>query len=283
MFDRHPLRALFRNALCGLALGLGLAAPAEAASLGELLRQVAGNPGHGAPCLRPAAAVAAEGVPLRLPAEPCAAQALSGLYLGVLRDRERLESLRAAIARQRDLMAAVQRRLRGDGAGGELLLAELELNRWQAEETRLIAGLLHAELFFATVMGSDPSEMIQPHFAPSAWPAGEAEALALLAQQKEEVPEDLAPELRVLLQHAWIDYEGARRELALLESMTAFAEDLAKIAHDGFERGETALAWVQERFRDAGALEDARVITEYRLTAVQLQILEIIGRRSAIE
>ncbi len=273
----RPIRALVGS----LSLALALAAPAEAASLGQLLRQVAGNPGHGAPCLRPTG-VAAEGVPLRLPAGPCAAEAVSGLYLGVLRDRERLESLRAAIVRQRDLMAAVQRRLRGDGAGGELLLAELELNRWQAEETRLIAGLLHAELFFATVMGSDPSEMIQPRFAPSAWPAGEAEALALLAQQ-EEVPEDLAPELRVLLQHAWIDYEGARRELALLESMTAFAEDLAKTAREGFERGETALSWVQERYRDAGALQDARIIAEYRLTAVQLQIIEILGRRSAIE
>ena len=252
----RPIRALVGS----LSLALALAAPAEAASLGQLLRQVAGNPGHGAPCLRPTG-VAAEGVPLRLPAGPCAAEAVSGLYLGVLRDRERLESLRAAIVRQRDLMAAVQRRLRGDGAGGELL---------------------HAELFFATVMGSDPSEMIQPRFAPSAWPAGEAEALALLAQQ-EEVPEDLAPELRVLLQHAWIDYEGARRELALLESMTAFAEDLAKTAREGFERGETALAWVQERYRDAGALQDARIIAEYRLTAVQLQIIEILGRRSAIE
>jgi hypothetical protein len=86
-----------------------------------------------------------------------------------------------------------------------------------------------------------------------------------------------------VLKHRWIDYEAARRDLDLLQPMQAFAEDLARATGQQYEIGQVGTATLQERFRDATLLRDALATAEYRLFALQFQILEIIGRRPAIE
>ena len=193
----------------GLAACLGLAAAApsaEAATLGEVMSKIASNPTPQPPCLEPAAAPPA---PSERPLGRCAVNTVGALYLGLLRDRERLEILRAAIARQRSVLADVQQRAEaGIGNYGESLLAEIELKRWQTQEAEIIGSILHAELFFATAMESEPSAFVRPRLASSAWPEDEAVALVALAQQ-ESIPGTELPAAEIALKHAWIDYRAA--------------------------------------------------------------------------
>ena len=263
---------------------------AGAATLGQVLDKLSGNPAHGnpandrpdksAPCLE---VVAGGSVPARLPLDRCAAQTVGDLYLGLLRDRERLRIVRAAIAAQRGLLSLVQKRIAAGSAPSDaFLLADIELNHWQIEEARLIGNLLHVELFFRSVVGTDPSQMVRPHFAPSAFPADEAGALALLAQE-EAVPPEEQPVLRNLLQHAWIDYKAAEREIALLQPMGAAAADVAKASRQRYARGQTRLADLHARLREATRLHLALVTAQYQLLVAQFRILEMLDRRSAIE
>jgi hypothetical protein len=268
---------------CGLliALAAGLATPAaEAASLKQVLASLESNPGHSEPCLAPLGDVT---VPDTRPHGRCAANLVGVLYLDLLRDRERLDNIKAAIERQRKLLSAVQERVQGGGAsGGDSLLAEIELKYWQRKETALVAAVLHAELFFSTVMESEPSEFVRPRLAPSAWPRDKAVALAALAQQ-ESIPEEEQPEAEVALQHAWIDYEAARRDYELLQPMRAFAHDLAAATMQEYDIGQVGTATLQERWRGTTLLSDALLTAEYRLLAIQFDIMERLGRRDALE
>ncbi len=268
-----------RGLLIALAAWLGAPA-AEAADLKQVLSKLEGNPGHSALCVVPLDDVA---VPVARPFGRCAANLVGILYLDLLRDRERLDNIRNAIARQRDLLSAVQRRVEsGSASSGDSLLAEIELKYWQRQETALIAAVLHAELFFRTVMESEPSEFVRPRLASSAWPRDEAVALAALAQQ-EAIPEEERPEAQIALQHAWIDYKAARRDYELLQPMQAFAQDLAKVTRQQYEIGQVGTATLQERWRDATRLRDALLTAEYRLLAIQFDIMERLGRRAALE
>lgn len=263
-----------------LLLPAAAAQPAEATTLIELLQRIDGNPAPQPPCFEPGAEPT---VPLERPRGRCAADTVAALFLTLLRDRERLTLLRNAIARQRGVLELVQQSVEaGASSAGDSLLAEIELKRWQVEEAELVRAILHAELFFATVMDSEPSQFVRPRPAPSAWPEDEAMALAALAQQ-EHIPEAELPAAEAALQHAWVDYHAARRALELLEPMGAFAADLARVSHDHYLIGRIALATLQQRLRDDAMLKDARVSAEYRLIAIQFTVMELLGRRSAIE
>jgi outer membrane protein TolC len=267
----------------GLLIGLTLclsAQAAAAATLGQLLKSLDSSQQHSAPCLTPPSDIT---VPGERPLGPCSANIVGVLYLDLLRDRARLEVIRAAITGHRDLLAQTQRRVEtGVLRSGDSLLVEVELKHWQRRETLLVAAVSHAELFFRAVMESEPTEFVPPRWAPSAWPADEAAALLALEQQ-EGIPENERPATRTVLKHSWIDYEAARRDLDLLQPMQAFAEDLARATGQQYEIGQVGTATLQERFRDATLLRDALATAEYRLFALQFQILEIIGRRPAIE
>jgi hypothetical protein len=268
-----------RGLLIALAAWLGAPA-AEAAGLKQVLSKLDGNPGHSEACLAPLGEVT---LPDARPLGRCAANIVGVLYLDVLRDRERLDNIRAAITRQRELLSAVQQRIdAGSASSGDSLLAEIELKYWQRQEAALIAAVLHAELFFRTVMESEPSEFLRPRLAPSAWPRDEAVALAALAQQ-EAVPQEERPEAQIALQHAWIDYEAARRDYELLQPMQAFALDLAGATGQQYEIGQASTATLQERWRGATRLRDALLTAEYRLLAIQFDIMERLGRRGALE
>lgn len=263
-----------------LLLPAAVAQSAAATTLVELLQPIDGNPAPPPPCLEPTAEPA---VPLERPLGRCAADTVAALYLTLLRDRERLTLLRNAIARQRDVLKLVQQSVEaGASSAGDSLLAEIELKRWQVEEAELARGILHAELFFESAMDSEPSQFVRPRPAPSAWPEDEAMALAALAQQ-EHIPGAELPAAEVALQHAWIDYHAARRALELLEPMSAFAEDLARASQDQYYIGRISLATLQQRLRDTVMLNEARVSVEYRLIAIQFTVMELLGRRSAIE
>ncbi|MGD1877022.1 MAG: hypothetical protein ACFB13_05925 [Kiloniellaceae bacterium] len=265
--------------LIGLTAGLGVPA-AKAETLTQILKTAGGDPGHSAPCLVPTPAVA---VPVERPLGRCSANIIAGLYLDLLRDRDRLEIVRAAITRQRDLLAAVQRRVEaGVSTSGDSLLAEIELKHWQRRETQLTAAVQHAELFFSTVTDSKPAAFVRPRLAPSAWPADEAAALVALAQQ-ESIPEEDRAAAQSALQHTWIDYEAAQRDYDLLQPMQAFAADLARATGQQYEIGQVGTATLQQRFRDATLLRDALVSAEYRLLALRFDILERLGRRAAAE
>ncbi|GAB4393949.1 MAG: hypothetical protein Tsb0032_15250 [Kiloniellaceae bacterium] len=275
---------LLAGLLLTLALQAGLAsgAPATAATLGQVLARLHGNPGHATrgPCL---ATRVPEGVPATLPADRCAARTVGGLYLGLLRDRERLIVLRAAITRQRHLLSLVQSRISdGTAPAADFLLADVELGRWQVEEARLIQNLLHAELFFQSLAETEPSQMVRPRFRPPAWPADEETSLALLAQEEDPAAEEL-PVLRNLLQHAWIDYRAAEREIELLMPMGAAAEDVAKEALARYETGGISLAELQARLREATLGRLALLTAEYQRLVVQFRILELLGRLPAVE
>lgn len=263
---------------------MGLAAvaiqPAAAATLGQVLKSIESNPGHRAPCLR---SMVDDALPSELPVNECAANVIGVFYVDLMRDRERLQIVRAAIDRQRALLAMVQEGIEsGRMSTGDSLLAEIELKRWQVAEAKMIGAILHAELFFKSVLGSQPSQMVRPRLARSAWPEDDAAALAALAQQ-ENLPEESRRALQSLLQHAWIDYRAAKREFALLQPMSAFARDLAEGSQKRFEIGRLSFSALLDRYRDATSLQGAEVNAEYRLLAIQIQVLEILGRRSAIE
>lgn len=265
--------------LTALAACLGTTT-ADAADLKQVLSKLDGNPGHSEACLASLGDVA---VPDGQPPGPCAANIVGVLYLDLLRDRERLDNIRAAIGRQRELLATVQKGVdSGALSTGDSLLAEIELKYWQRQEAALIAAVLHAELFFRTVMESEPSEFVRPRLAPSAWPRDEAVALAVLVQQ-EAIPQDERPAAQIALQHAWIDYEAARRDDELLQPMQAFALDLARVTGQRYEIGQTSTATLQERWRDATRLRDAQLTAEYRLLAIQFDIMERLGRRASLE
>ncbi len=268
-----------RSLLIALAACLGTTT-AQAADLKQVLSKLDGNPRHSEACLTSLGDVA---VPDGAPLGRCAANLVGVLYFDLLRDRERLSNMRAAIARQRDLLSVVQQGVEsGVFSTGDSLLAEIELKYWQRQETALIAGVLHAELFFRTVMESEPSEFVRPRLEPSAWPRDEAVALAALAQLK-AIPEGQRPEAQIALQHAWIDYEAARRDYDLLQPMEAFARDLAGATGKQYDVGQVSTATLQERWRDATRLRDALVTAEYRLLAIQFDIMERLGRRDALQ
>ncbi|WP_340117480.1 hypothetical protein [Pelagibius sp. 7325] len=265
--------------LIGLTAGLGLPA-AKAETLAQVLKRADGGAGRSAPCIFPTPAVA---VPGERPHGPCSANIIAAIYLDLLRDRERLEIVRATITRQRDLLAAVQRQVEaGISRSGDSLLAEIEMKYWQRRETQLTSAVLHAEYFFSTVMDSEPSGFIRPDVPPSAWPADETVALMALAE-RETIPEKDQPAAQSALKHLWIDYEAARRDYDLLQPMQAFAADLARATGKQYEIGQVGTATLQERYRDATLLHDALVSAEYRLLTLQLDILERLGRRAAAE
>ena len=275
--------SIFRSCLIVLGV-IGLAAvaaqPASATTLGQVLESIEGNPGHGAPCLRN---TMEDALPSELRRDECAAKVVGVFYVSLMRDRERLQIVREAIDRQRALLAMIQERIEsGIGSSGDSLLAEIELKHWQVVEAQLIGAVLHAELFFRSVLESEPSQMVRPRLAPSAWPEDDVSALAALAQQ-ENLPEEEQRALQSLLQHAWIDYKAAQREFALLKPMSAFARDLADRSQKIHDVGQLSFAALLKRYRDATSLQDAEVRAEYRLLTIQLQVLEILGRRSAIE
>ncbi|WP_193370105.1 hypothetical protein [Pelagibius marinus] len=274
-----PISRFGRGLLIALAACLGAPA-AEAADLKQVLSKLERNPGHREVCLASLGPVA---VPDRRPLGRCAANLVGVLYLDLLRDRARLDNIRGAIARQRDLLSAVQQGVNsGVLSTGDSLLAEIELKYWQRQETALIASLLHAELFFRAVMESEPSEFVKPRLAPSAWPRDEAVALAALAQQ-EDIPEKQLPEVQIALQRAWIDYEAARRDYDLLQPMESFARTLAGATRQQYDIGQVSTATLQDRWRDATRLRDALLTAEYRLLAIQFDIMERLGRRAALE
>ncbi len=278
----HP-KGFLRSCRIVLAV-MGLAAvaaqPATAATLGQILKSIEDNPGHSAACLRN---TTEDALPNELPSDECATNVVGVFYVSLMRDRERLQILRAAINRQRALLAMAQERIEsGVGSTGDALLAEIELKHWQVLEAQLIGAVLHAELFFASVLESEPSPMVRPRLAPSAWPEDDTAALAALEQQ-ENLPEESRRSLHSLLQHAWIDYKSAKREFALLQPMSAFARDLAEGSYKRFQIGQFSFAGLLDRYRKATSLQDAEVNAEYRLLTIQLQVLEMLGRRSAIE
>jgi len=272
-----------RNALVGAVsvfLTLAAAMPAGAATFGEVLKKVDGNPRHNPPCLE---VVTDPAVPSERPFGRCATNTVGGLYLGLLRDRERLDIVRSAIARQQDLLKEVQQYVEsGSLYSGESLLAEIELKRWQVQEAEITRGILHAELFFTSMMDTEPSELVMPRVDPSSWPRDQAFAQAALAQH-ETIPESEMPAVQNVLQHAWIDYQAARRALELLRPMSAFAQDLDSASQAQFAVGRLSLAIWQQRMRNAVELQEAVVNAEYQLLAIQFTILELMGRRSAID
>lgn len=264
-----------------IALAACLCAPAaEAAELKQVLTALESISGPGKACL---ASPGATAVPDRRPLGRCSANLVGVLYLQLLRDRERLDNLRAAVARQLELLSGVQQRVEsGASSSGDSLLAEIELKHWQREETALIAAVRHAELFFRTVMESEPSGFRRPRLAPSAWPRNEAEALAKLTKQ-ETILEKERPAAQAALQRAWIDYEATRRDYDLLLPMEAFARDLAEATGRQYDIGQVSTATLQDRWREATRLRDALLTADYRLLARQFDILERLGRRDALE
>jgi hypothetical protein len=65
--------------------------------------------------------------------------------------------------------------------------------------------------------------------------------------------------------------------------MAAFARDLAAATGRQYEIGQVGTATLQERLRSATHLQVALVTAEYRLLALQVDILERLGRRGALE
>jgi hypothetical protein len=65
--------------------------------------------------------------------------------------------------------------------------------------------------------------------------------------------------------------------------MSAFADDLARVSHDQYSLGQLALGTLLTRLRDAVPLQEAMVDAEYRLLAIQLAVLDLLGRRAALE
>ena len=273
-----------RNVLLGAVLtGLALCAaafPAAAESLAEVVAKVEGNPTRNPPCTEIVLDPAVPGV---RPFGRCAVNIVGSLYLGLLRDRERLAVLRDAIAQQRQVLAAQQRYVEGGGSSeSDLLLAEVELKRWQLREAELVGAVLHAELFFATTMESDPEAFARPSLDPEAWPESEATALAALAQY-DKLPEDERQALELTLQHAWIDYRAARRTLDLLEPMQAFTHDIAQASMQKYEIAQLSFPTLLNFLRENSNLRERLVVTQYRALALQFHILELLQRREALQ
>ncbi|WP_282606319.1 hypothetical protein [Pelagibius sp. Alg239-R121] len=263
---------LTRMAFIGLIFTAGSFTPLQAAALWQVL-DVAKN--DCAPVENALAAASWEALAIPRNGENCAAIA-GQLYLHVLRDGKQQQILQEAITQQRRLLEDVRSGVEsGRGTNADLLLAEIELKRFQLKEARLATSLGHLTLFFQTALQTDPADFITPSILAESWPENEAAALTAQASTAEEAQQRL--------RHAWNRYEGAKRQHALLQPMSAFSGDLSDSVLQAFYIGQISLTRVQERIGDAIDQKIAVAEADADLLAAQLQVLEIMKRSSAIK
>ena len=272
------LRCLTQGALLSLILLWSGTQAAQAETLGRLLERVENDRGGAVLCLQ----AAVEGLLPKDHASGGCAAVVSRVYLDALLQQERRKLIEDAIAQQRGFIDLVQRIVEGGGlSSGELLLAEIELKRRQLEEAEVSAAISRAALFFEP-MQRNPERFVLPRIRTEAWPESRDAALAELASAKDTL-EDARATAQRRLKRAWIDYETARREKALLQPMVAFAQDLATASQQQFDLGPVKVATVQSRYSETVTLQAELLRADHDMLAAQIRILEILGRSSAIE
>jgi len=252
--------------------------PAGAATLKDLLDEVSGD--TPAPCLE---TITTTAVPVTRPTGRCAADTVAQLYLRLLRDRARLAVVRDAVAYHRQALEAQRSRLEGGGSSEvEVNKVNVEFHRWQLREVEVTHEVRSAEVFFIHVMTRDPTEFVDPTPDEAAWPADEAAALAALdARLRLSVDERGLAE--VALQRAWIDYESVQREVTLLEPMKAFAVDVLAASERGYEVSQVSLGTLLDLASDRFELEEAYLAAGTRRLLLQVRVLELLGRRDALD
>ena len=272
------LRCLTQSVLLFLILLWAGIQAAQAETLGRLLEKVQSDREGIVVCLQ----AAVDGLLPKDHYSGGCAGVVSRVYLDALLQQERRKLIEDAIAQQRSFIDLVQRIVEGGGmSSGELLLAEIELKRRQLEEAEVSAAISRSALFFES-MQSDPERFVLPRIRTQVWPENREAALAELASAKDTL-EDAKATAQRRLKRAWIDYETARREKALLQPMVAFARDLARASQQQFELGRVQVATLQTRFSEAVALQAELLRADYDMLAAQIRILEILGHGNAVE
>lgn len=222
-------------------------------------------------------------VPASPPEGSCATLAVTWLYLGLLRDRDRLQLLGDAIAYHRRVLEAMQRRLEGGGGSyADTLKAEVELKRWQRREAALVRDIRRRELFFSKVMVADPAQFRVPGAIEAAWPEDETAALTALAE-RQDLSEGQRTTLETVLGLAWVDLQALQREIALLEPMIAFARELLIASEQNFKVSQVTLQTVVRHVADLAELEEALMEAKYRQLVLQVRVLDLLGRRAALQ
>jgi hypothetical protein len=164
----------------------------------------------------------------------------------------------------------------------EVNKVNVEFHRWQLREVEVTHEVRSAEVFFIHVMTRDPTEFVDPTPDEAAWPADEAAALAALdARLRLSVDERGLAE--VALRRTWIDYESVQREVTLLEPMRAFAVDVLAASERGYEVSQVSLGTLLDLASDRFELEEAYLAAGTRRLLLQVRVLELLGRRDALD
>ncbi len=205
--------------------------------------------------------------------------AVTRLYLKSLRDDERQQILQTAIKEQRAVLEVAQSMVAaGRMPNADILIVEVDLKHLQLQEASYVTARRHSRIFFEAALAANPEEFTGPLIPPEAWPEDKAAALSALTSGRDD-----AQARQQRLEHAWADYEGAKRQRDLLEPVAALTQDLAKTAEGWFELGRTTTSQLSEFINDATEQKIALAEARSDLLAARLQVLKILGRTSAIE
>jgi outer membrane protein TolC len=268
---------------CALIAWLGLFASAQsagAASLAEVMDTADGSAAASPPCL---ALPETEEVPATLPSGRCAGAIVARLYLGLLRDRDRLALMRDGAAYFREWLEHLQPRLdQGGRSPAQSLMAEVERKRLQRREAEVARELRHAEAFFVRVMASDPKDFGSPAVADGALPEDETRALAALAA-RDDIPLEERAAAETALRLAWIDYDSAQQEAALLGEQHRIARQLLGALEQQFEYSAASFIDVRRALVGLVNTEEGLIHARVRETTLKIRILELLDRRNAVE
>lgn len=272
---RGSFPILTRVMLASPILIIGYFEPAQAAKLWQILETAQKDCAHVEQVLKSAGM----GTSPEAGSKGDCSGPVARLYLNSLRDRDQQQILQTAIKDQRAALEVAQSMVEaGRGSNADILVVEIDLKRLQLQEAKHITARRHSRLVFETALATDPAEFTAPVIPAEAWPETKAAALSALASGTDD-----SQAMRQGLEHAWADYEGAKRQRDLLEPMAALSQDLAKTAEQWFELGRVTTSQLSERLNAATEQEIALAEAGSNLLAVRLRVLEILGRTSAIE
>lgn len=266
---------LTRVMLASPLLIAGYFEPAQAATLWQLLETAQKD------CARVEQALKIAGMETTQEAgsdEDCSG-AVTRLYLKSLRDDDRQQILQTAIKEQRAVLEVAQLIVEaGRGPNTDILVVEVDLKRLQLQEAGYVTARRHSRIVLETALAADPTEFTVPVIPAAAWPENKAAARSALASGGND-----SQAMQQRLEHAWADYEGAKRQSDLLQPVAALTEDLAKTTKQWLELGQITVYQLSERFRDATEQKIALAEARSNLLAARLRVLKILGRTSAIK
>lgn len=261
-------------------LGLGAAAPAAGAStLAKLMDTADGAARPVPPCL--VGSDIAE-VPVTRPVGRCAADIVARLYLGLLRDRDRLRLMEDCAEYYRQWLQVLQPRLeRGGEAPMQSLMAEIERKRCQRYSAEIARDIQQAEAFFRQIMKSDPAGFDNPKDSGSALPVDETGALAVLSARP-DIPDDERAAAETALRLAWLDHETARRKRPLLEDRRHFAQQVLGTLEQQFEVAGATFGDIRDAVMDLVTAREELISAQAQELALKVRILELLQRRDAL-